>query len=235
MAVQSRFQPLPGTKVHMNHSMRMTVMMVFLLALLPLPVQDPATQKSEAPGVEISAQLLPPNRFCEYGPKAYVAYFPIAITVTNGRRTPIIVARQLAVQRLLISANISDLWAHKYELETHLEGLRIYGHDADFGPPPSSNAFVVLKHNQAYDFTMVQGIAVRNNAADSVPGTVPVGDHTMSLELQTWPYARDPGTVVNQWSRSGDLIATPVSSFPAPVKLMANPVVQKCGLTPPKE
>jgi hypothetical protein len=225
----------------MNLCMRLTAIVVFLLALPP--AQNPAAQKPgtasqvpapEAPGVEISAQLLPPNRFCEYGPRAYVAYFPIAITITNGRRTPIIVARQLSVRRVLISANISDLWAHRYELETRLEGLRIYGHDSDFGPP-SSNAFVVLKHNQTYDFTVVQGIAVRNNAADSVPGTVAAGDHNISLELQTWPYARDAATVSNQWSRTGDLIATPVSSFPTPIKLMANPVVQKCGLTPPKE
>ncbi len=220
--------------------MRLTAIVVFLLALLPEPAaQKPAAASQapgpEAPGVEISAQLLPPNRFCEYGPKAYVAYFPIAITVTNGRRTPIVVARQLAVRRLLIGANISDLWAHKYELETHLEGLRIYGHDSDFGPLPSANAFVVLKHNQAYDFTVVQGIAVRNSAADLVPGTVAAGDHNISLELQTWPYARDPATVVNQWSRSGDLISIPVSSFPAPIKLMSNPVVQKCGLIPPKD
>jgi hypothetical protein len=226
----------------MNLCMRLTAIIVFLLALLP--AQHPAAQKPgtasqvpapEAPGVEISAQPLPPNRFCEYGPKAYVAYFPIAITVTNGRRTPIIMARQLSVRRVLISATLSDLWAHKYELETRLEGLRIYGHDADFGPPPSPNAFVVLKHNQAYEFTVVQGIAVRNDAADPVPGTVSAGDHNISLELQTWPYARDPATVGNPWSRLGDLISSPVSSFPAPVKLMANPVVEKCGLTPPKD
>ena len=221
----------------MNLCTQLTAIVVFLLPLLP--VQDASTQKptpsTEPPGVEVSAQLLPPQRFCEYGPRAYIAYFPIAITVTNGRRTPIIVARQLAVRRVLISANLSDLWAHKYELETHLDGLHIYGHDADFGTSPSQNAFVVLKHNQAYDLTVVQGIAVRNNAADSVPDTVAVGDHNVSLELQTWPYARDAGPVSNQWSRTGDLISTPVSSFPAPIKLMANPAVQKCGLIPPKE
>jgi hypothetical protein len=226
----------------MNLSMRPTAMIAFLLALMP--VQNPAAQKPgaasqvpqpEAPGVEVSAQLLPPNRFCEYGPKAYIAFFPMAITVTNGRRTPIILARQLTVRRVLISENMSRLWARKYELETHLDGLRIYGHDADLGPQPSSNAFVVLKHNQAYEFTVVQGIAVRNNAADSVSGTVAAGDHEISLELQTWPYARDPAPLTDQWSRYGDLISIPVASFPAPVKLTANPVVEKCGLIPPKD
>src|SRR5260370_6420308 len=184
-----------------NLSMRLMAVSSFLLALTPM--QDPAAQKqlasAEAPGVEVSAQIPLPNRFCEYGLKAYIAFFPITITITNGRRTPIILARQITVRRVLIGENMSNLWARKYELETHLDGLRIYGHDSDLGPAPSSNAFVVLKHNQSYEFTVVQGIGVRNNAADSVPGTVASGDHHISLELQTWPSARDPGPLNNQW------------------------------------
>ena len=80
------------------------------LVLLALALgQNPDAQKpvaaNEATGVEVAAQLLPANRFCEFGPKAYMVYFPIDITVTNARRTPIIVARRLNVQRLLVGAS----------------------------------------------------------------------------------------------------------------------------------
>src|SRR5260370_20765570 len=77
----------------------------------PKPAAPP-----ELPGVEESAQFLLPTKFCEYGPKAYIVYFPFEITVTNERRTPIILARQLTISRVLRGAHISAAWAHKSDI-----------------------------------------------------------------------------------------------------------------------
>ncbi len=194
----------------------------------PKPAAPP-----ELPGVEVAAQFLIPTKFCEYGPRAYIVYFPVEITVTNGRRTPIILARQLTISRLLLGANISEVWAHKYEIGNHTAGLRLLGHGPDFEGYPSSPAFIVLKHNQSYVFTAVQGISVSNDPKNAVLGTVPTGDFEVSLELQTWPYQRDAATLNNQWSHFGDVISGAAFSFPVQIKLPANPVVQKCGLMPP--
>jgi hypothetical protein len=210
------------------------------LVLLALALgQNPDAQKpvatNEATGVEVAAQVLPANRFCEFGPKAYMVYFPIDITITNARRTPIIVARRLNVQRLLMGATIDDIWAHKYELEINSAPLRIFGQPSDFGVQPSATGFMTLKHNQGYDFTIVQGVPVRRSAADSVPGTATSGSHVLSVELAMWPYTRDPVALAGQWSHYGDLISTPAISFPMTVSLPANPPLEKCGLIPPKE
>ena len=210
------------------------------LVLLALALgQNPDAQKpvaaNEATGVEVAAQLLPANRFCEFGPKAYMVYFPIDITVTNARRTPIIVARRLNVQRLLVGASINDMDAHKYELETNSAPFRIFGQASDFGAQPSATGFMTLKHNQSYDFTIVQGVPVRLSAADSVPGTATSGSHVFSVELGMWPYTRDPVALAGQWSNYGDLISAPAISFPMPVSLPANPPLEKCGLIPPKD
>ncbi len=210
------------------------------LVLLALALgQNPDAQKpvaaNEATGVEVAAQILPANRFCEFGAKAYMVYFPIDITVTNARRTPIIVARRLNVQRLLVGASINDMDAHKYELETNSAPLRIFGQASDFGAQPSTTGFMTLKHNQSYDFTIVQGVPVRLSAADSVPGTTTSGSHVLSVELAMWPYTRDPVVLAGQWSHYGDLISTPAISFPMTVSLPTNPPLEKCGLLPPRD
>jgi hypothetical protein len=221
-------------------SMTPSAALLFLLMLVPAQNKDAQSNSAhkpaappEVPGVEVSAQFLTPTKFCEYGPKAYLVYFPVEITVTNGRRTPIILTRQLSISRVLLGANISEVWAHKYEMGNHT-AARLSGHSSDFdGSPSSSPAFVVLKHNQSYSFIAVQGIGVSNDAASAVANTVPAGDLNISLELQTWPYQRDPAALSNQWSRYGDVISGPAFSFPVEIKLPANPVVQKCALIAP--
>src|SRR6266404_6076181 len=225
-----------------NQRISMSPSAAFLFLLMLVLAQSKDAQSNgapkpavppELPGVEVSAQFLVPTKFCEYGPKAYVVYFPVEITVTNGRRTPIILARQLTISRVLLGANISEVWAHKYEIGNHTAGLRLLGHSSDFEGYPSSPAFIVLKHNQSYAFTAVQGIGVSNDPKNAVQGTVPTGDLDVSLELQTWPYQRDAATLNNQWSHFGDVISGATFSFPVQIKLPSSPVVQKCGLMPP--
>jgi len=86
---------------------------LFLLALAL--GQNPDAQKTvaanEATGVEVAAQILPANRFCEFGPKGLCGpIFPLTLTVTNARRTPIIVARRLNVQGCWWGARPSTIW-----------------------------------------------------------------------------------------------------------------------------
>ncbi|HWX55986.1 MAG TPA: hypothetical protein VN176_15465 [Verrucomicrobiae bacterium] len=220
----------------MNGDFRTTLAMhlVLLSAMIALAAIQTGPAKpvtaGEVGGVEVSAEVLASNRFCEYGPKAYMVYFPIEVTITNARHTPIIVAKGLNVQRILLGASVSDLTAGKYELATPVRPLRSSGLNVKFDTPAPSDDFAVLKHNQSYAFTTVQGIPVRNLTADAAPGTVPDGNHFISVEVQSWPYARDAGATKTQWSRYGELISEPLVSFPSPIQLPANPVVEKCGL-----
>jgi hypothetical protein len=184
-------------------------------------------------GVEITAQALPASKFCAFGPKAYVVYLPLDVTVANGRRTPIILTRYLHVQRVMVGKTSNDVLAHKYDLTTALRPFRSFGEGVTFGPQPSDDSWVVLKHNQTYDFTAVEGVPVRNNPADKVPGTVTPGDMAMSIEVQTWPFQRDAGSFQRDWAKFGDLISAPVLSFPTLIKLPANPVTEQCGLLAP--
>ncbi|HLJ86595.1 MAG TPA: hypothetical protein VKZ53_07210 [Candidatus Angelobacter sp.] len=204
------------------------------------PVATPQAQQAsadskgiyapEATGIEVSALVLEASRFCEYGDKAYMAYFPMDVTVANGRRTPIILAQALHIQRVLIGKSIAEVQAKQYELATQPRLLRTAGQSTSFGPLPSPDAFSVLKHNQTYEFTAVEGIPVRKNAADSVPGTIYPGDLFVSIELQTWPYSRDAQSLQGQWTKYGDLISAPVISLPTAIKLPASPILEKCGL-----
>lgn len=210
-------------------------------SLLFTATQQAVTQAKPAPaandpaaGVEITAQALLPGKFCELGPKAYVVYLPLDVTIANGRRTPIILTRYLNVQRILIGKTTEDVVAQKYELATQPRPYRTFGESAMFGPQPSDDNFVVLKHNQTYEFTTVQGVPVRNDPNDKIPGTVYPGSLAMSIEVQTWPFSRDVNTVQTNWAKFGDLISAPVISYPTLIKLNANPPAEKCGLVPPE-
>src|SRR5260370_16796092 len=75
----------------------------------PKPAAPP-----ELPGVEVAAQFLIPTKFCEYGPRAYIVYFPVEITVPNGRRTPIILARHLTISTFPPVSNFTDVYTHNY-------------------------------------------------------------------------------------------------------------------------
>jgi hypothetical protein len=220
----------------MNGDFRTTlaIPLVLLSSAITLAVSQIDAAKpviaAEVTGVEVSAEALAPNRFCEYGPKAYMVYFPIEVTITNARHTPIIVAKGLNVQRILLGANVSDLIAGKYELATPVRALHSSGLNVKFDTPAPSDDFAVLKHNQSYAFTTVQGIPVRSLAVDGAPDTVSAGNHFISVEVQAWPYSRDAGVLRTQWSRYGELISEPLVSFPSLIQLPANPVVEKCGL-----
>ena len=203
--------------------------------------QQPTNQAKPAPpaandptaGVEVTAQPLPANKFCAFGPKAYVVYLPLDVTVANGRRTPIILSRYLHIQRILVGKSSADVQAQRYELTTKVRPFRSFGEGVKFGPQPDDDGWIVLKHNDKYEFTAVEGVPVRNNAADDVAGTVYPGDLALSFELQTWPFSKDSGAVQRDWARFGDLITAPVISYPTLIKLLANPVTEKCGLLAP--
>jgi hypothetical protein len=197
------------------------------------PGQGPNTAPAAADpveGIEVTALANDPTRFCAYGPGAYVAYVPIDVTVVNGRRAPIILARALLVQRVLVGKTNDDVQAGRYELATPVRTARLRADPIVFGPAPEDDNFTVLKRNQKYEFTVVQAIPVRNNAAQALPGTAYPGNLAFSVELQTWPYTRDAAGLQQQWVRYGDLIATPVTAFPTIVRLPANPPTENCGI-----
>lgn len=198
----------------------------------------PQTQPAAAPadpsaGVEVTAQALPPSKFCALGKNGYVVYVPMDVTVANGRRTPIILTRYLHIQRVLMGKSTAQVQAQKYDLATPVRAYRSFGEGVNFGPRPSDDSFVVLRHNQTYEFTTVEGIPVRNNSTDQLAGTAYPGDLAMSIELQTWPFTRDASAVQKDWTQFGDLISTPVISYPTLIKLQANPPVEQCGLLSP--
>lgn len=195
------------------------------------PAQTPANDPTA--GVEVTAQPLPANKFCAFGPKAYVEYLPLDVTVANGRRTPIILSRYLHIQRILVGRSSADVQAQKYELTTKVRPFRSFGEGVKFGVQPDDDSWVVLKHNDKYEFTAVEGVPVRNNAADDVPGTVYPGDLALSFELQTWPFSKDASAVQRDWARFGDVITAPVISYPTLIKLPGSPVTEKCGLLAP--
>ncbi|HMF92025.1 MAG TPA: hypothetical protein VKL40_15380 [Candidatus Angelobacter sp.] len=190
----------------------------------PTPTPDPTE------GVEVTALALEPSRFCAFGPDAYVVYIPIDVTIVNGRRAPIILARALQVQRVLLGKTNDDVQAGRYELGTPVRAARLRADSTAFGPAPDDDTFAVLKHNQKFEFTVVYGIPVRNNRAQTVPGTAYPGNLAFSVELQTWPFARNAAGLQQQWVRYGDLIAAPVIAFPTILRLPANPTTENCHI-----
>ncbi|HLJ27659.1 MAG TPA: hypothetical protein VKY85_13195 [Candidatus Angelobacter sp.] len=207
----------------------------FSAAQQTLAQAKPASPGATDPvaGVEVTAQALPPSKFCALGPNAYMVYVPMDITVANGRRTPIIVTRYLHIERIFVGKSSDDVTAHKYELETPVHTYRSFGEGMSFGPQPSDDSFAVLKHNQTFEFTAVEGIPVRNNAVDKIPGTAFPGSLALSIELQTWPFSRSAASLQADWAKVGDLISGPVISYPTLIQLPANPPTDKCGLLAP--
>jgi hypothetical protein len=201
-----------------------------------LASQSPAAQAQATPtpdptaGVEVTALALEPSRFCAYGSDAYVVYVPIDVTIVNGRRAPIILARAQRVQRVLLGKTNDDVQAGRYEFNTPVRAAHIRTDSTTFGPAPEEDTFAVLKHNQKLEFTVVYGIPVRNNPAQAVPGTAYPGNLAFSVELQTWPFTRDPAGLQQQWIRYGELIASPVIAFPTILRLPANPPTENCGI-----
>jgi hypothetical protein len=202
-------------------------------AAAPAPAKAPNTAPAASDlveGVEVTALALEPTRFCAYGSDAYVVYVPFDVTIVNGRRAPIILSRYLHVQRVLLGKTNDDVQAGRYELATPARPHRFLIDSVLFGPAPDDDSFIVLKHNQKYDFTVVEGIPVRNNPAQSLPGTAYPGSLAFSMELQTWTFKRDAAGLQQQWVRYGDLIATPVTAYPTILRLPANPPTENCGI-----
>ena len=191
-----------------------------------------ATPAADDPtaGVEVTALALEPTKFCKYGSDAYLVYVPIDITVVNGRRAPIILAKALRAQRALLGKTNDDVQAGRFELATPVMAARLRADPIMFGPAPEEDTFTVLKHNQKFETTVVQGIPVRNNASAQVPGTVYPGSLAFSVELQTWPFVRETATLQQQWVRFGDLIVTPVQAYPTIIRLPASPPTENCGI-----
>lgn len=195
------------------------------------PAQAQATPAPDpTAGVEVTALALEPARFCAYGRDAYVVYVPVDVTVVNGRRAPIILARALRVQRVLLGKTNDDVQAGRYELDTPVRTAHLRADSTAFGPAPDDDTFTVLKHNQKFEFTVVYGIPVRNNRAQAVPGTAYPGSLAFSVELQTWPFTRDPASLQKQWLRFGELVAAPVIAYPTILRLPANPPTENCGI-----
>jgi len=199
----------------------------------PQSANSAAAASDPIEGVEVTALALEPTRFCAYGPDAYVVYIPFDVTVVNGRRAPIILSRYLNVQRVLLGKTNDDVQAGRYELATPVRAAHFRVDNVIFGPAPEEDNFTVLKHNQKYEFTVVQGIPVRNNPAKALPGTAYPGNLAFSMEVQTWMFARDPAALQQQWVRYGDLIAVPVTAYPTVLRLPANPPTENCKLIRP--
>src|SRR5262245_18224842 len=98
-------------------------------AASPTPAADDPTA-----GVEVTALAQEPMKFCKYGSDAYLVYVPIDITIVNGRRAPIILARALRVQRALLGKTNDDVQAGRFELATPVTKARLRGDPIMFGP-----------------------------------------------------------------------------------------------------
>lgn len=90
--------------------------------------------------------------------------------------------------------------------------------------------FTIIPPGSTYDLAGVVAVPVRLKAAASIPGTVPSGNHVMTVEVSSWPFSLDAGKKLQgKWVNIGFLYYGATQSEPFEVSIPSVPELHDCS------
>jgi hypothetical protein len=131
-----------------------------------------------------------------------------------------------------VAKSLEDLKAKRYEAN---DSWDVFPSDASgdhlLGSPPHQEPTRILAPGQTTESRVTFGLAVRKNAADAIPMTVPPGVHYVEIDVRTKVDSERISRNVTPDSM-GHLRWATVSSDPLRIELPANPVLKDCYVPP---
>jgi hypothetical protein len=142
-------------------------------------------------------------------------WLKVRLVYTNEGKEPIILYKgSTAISRLMISHNLAEAAAKRFEVNSSLTQITSGGENCYKGSVPTS-CFVSLQPRASYEVeTTVQLFVVRGDARE-ITGAVKSGDHVLQVEVPTWHESNELAKQLSsRWRRNGMLWCEPVTSEP---------------------
>jgi len=139
----------------------------------------------------------------------------VRMVYTNQSEEKIILYKgSTAISRLMISRNLADVAARRFEVNSSLTQVSSGGEQCYKGRVPSS-CFVSLQPNASYEADALVGLFVVRGDARDIAGAVKSGDHVVQVEVPTWNESDELAKELSiRWQRHGVLWVQPVISEP---------------------
>jgi hypothetical protein len=195
------------------------------ITLLGGPSDDPQPLKMTA---EILSQ-----RYCSDNNKTFDIVFRIRLRIVNQSNKKLIIEKEplsLYFHDFGIARNAKDLSAGRYEYHPNVDGaIERAPETSEQFKSPGSN-FAIFAPGEAFQLDKDFGAESvgRQQETDSIPWTLPPGNHVLQISAATWDFETKPEQIRKQWESFGYLVYESISTGSLPFNLPADPKIEKC-------
>lgn len=153
--------------------------------------------------------------YCEGDSELDGLRLDVLFKYTNVGTQPLIVYKgSNLVSRTMVSRNMDDARAKRFELNSTLTQVTSGGDECFTGPVPNK-CFAILTPNSSYEVQGVVGIFVLRETARRIDGAIESGNHVLQAEVVTWPTSNELAKKLSKlWEQSGSLWYRPVVTEP---------------------
>lgn len=143
----------------------------------------------------------------------------VMLTYTNtGKEQLILYKGSNLVSRIMVSENIEDLEAKRFELNASLTNVRTQADRDGFKELVPGKHFVILPPGTSFEVQAEVGLFVVRGDAPIIAGAVLSGEHVLQVEVPTWPESNELAERLRyRWRQIGLLWSEPITSAPVPL------------------
>lgn len=185
-------------------------------------------EAQQGQSLELSTKIVS-SEYCVGDPELDSLRVNLRLIFANKGRGPIILyKRSSLISRIMISQNVADSAAKRFEVNSSLTQLTSGGSKCYKGSAPN-NCFVVLQPNSTYEIETVTSLFVVRGDARQIAGAVKSGDHVLQVEVITWHESdKVAENLRGRWRRYGTVWYEPVTSDPMPFTVEKERKVANC-------
>lgn len=192
---------------------------------------SPTTNIGTGSHVKVTASVKE-MRYCKGDNDVYTAQLRLALRYTNlgpGKAILYKSKQPIGVVVGTIAGNAKALEEKHYEATFQYDQFNEPSRAPD-SERPSANEFAILDPGVGYDLGGSVAVAVRFKAASVITGTIPPGDHAMTVEVVNWPFAPDDGKRLRmKWANIGTLHYEAIETPPFQFSIPPVPKLEDCS------
>ena len=204
--------------------------LIFLRSFLSLAAavsiivtSSPASHVDDPQPLKLTAAILS-QRYCSDNNKTFDVVFRIRLRIVNQSNKKLIIEKDplsLYFHDFAIARDARDLSARRYEYHPNVDGAierapetleRFKSPGPDFVIWAPGDSFQVEKEFGA------EGVG-RQHESDSIPWTLPSGNHVLQISAATWDFETKPDQIRKQWESFGYLVYETITTGPVPFNL----------------
>jgi len=171
-------------------------------------------------------------RYCKGDNDVYTAHLRLALRYINAGSDKAILYKSKQPIEIVVGAiadNAKDIEEEHYETTLQYDQF-IEPPRAPDSERPNASEFTILDPGSTHDLPGLVAVAVRFKPTSAIAGTIPPGDHAMTVEVVDWPFPPDDGRRLRiKWANIGTLhyeaIETPAFQFSIPTA----PKLEECS------